>query len=182
MLKIHVANCNSTNSLIKQHLTKNINEIVVLTSEEQNMGRGQYARKWVSEKGGLYYSIGFEASKIFYKRNNNITFFIAQIIKQCLYKSCYQIVNIEWPNDIILNGKKLAGILTEYIKINNKYYLVIGIGININQNVFPSYLKFSATSIYIESNQKYSIQMIESCITKNICNWYYEFVSKQKVD
>ena len=174
MIKFHLQSCSSTNSVIKDYIEIYPKRIIVLTSNQQQSGRGQYGRSWCSNTGGLYYSIAIPVSPLICLNKNQIGFLIAKVVKNTLVNFCNNEFNIEWPNDLILNDKKLAGILCEMTKINQITYLIIGIGINVNQKSFPSYLCFYATSLFLETNQTYSVSDLSNSLTSEIIAYFHK--------
>lgn len=133
----------STNEYIKKNYQQ-LNNGTVVVAIEQTAGKGRKGRSWISPKGGLWFSIFIKPknlkSAFFFTKLSSVT--LIKVLKK--YKINAQ---IKWPNDIFVNGKKLAGILTEGIYENSKpIALVIGIGININ-NEIPDELKNKAISL-----------------------------------
>lgn len=101
----------------------------VVIAAEQTAGRGQWGRKWVSSRGGLYLSSGF-VPKLDINSGYQLTFASAWGIAEQLRKYGVD-VEIKWPNDLILDGRKLGGILTETKVRDGKItQAVIGVGIN----------------------------------------------------
>ncbi|MCM8772004.1 MAG: biotin--[acetyl-CoA-carboxylase] ligase [Candidatus Omnitrophica bacterium] len=99
---------------------------IIILAEEQTEGRGRYGRKWISPRGGLYFSFviekGFETDYL-----SEITALsLIDTFKNFGIKDC----KIKFPNDIIINEKKIAGILIE--KIDNFY--IVGVGVNVKEN------------------------------------------------
>lgn len=126
----------STNSEALRMARSSIDSDILITAKRQTGGRGTKGRHWVSPEGNLYLSIllrvKFDASK-----NIQLSFVAANAVADAVdYLSEISNARIDialkWPNDILIKGKKLAGILLESIKINEQNYVVIGIGININ--------------------------------------------------
>ena len=99
---------------------------------EQEKGRGRGSKKWISGKGkGLTFSILLEVEKWEIEKIGNIPQIIALTISEVL--KVYNIQSkLKWPNDVLVEEKKIAGILSESKRFNNKKYLISGIGININ--------------------------------------------------
>lgn len=143
----------STNKTAKEIASGEGEHGTVVISEEQTEGRGRIGRSWSSpKKKGIWMSIivrpdisPTDATKM------------TQIAAASVYSALGEMdleTEIKWPNDIILNGKKVCGILTEMssemMQIN---YMVIGIGINVNQDIvdIPEDLREKATSLKIES-------------------------------
>lgn len=109
---------------IAQQLVKEEKEGIVI-AEEQTEGRGRYGRRWISPKGGLYFSIII--------RKNEITDYLSEITSLSIIKTLFLFginCNIKFPNDIIFNGKKIAGILIE----RKKNFYIVGIGLNVKKN------------------------------------------------
>ena len=121
----------STNDTAIKKIKKGIDNGIVI-SLEQTKGRGQYGKQWVSKKGNLFITIFYKIknhSKIRNLTKKNFTLLI-NIIKFFLK----QRVKIKLPNDIIVNKKKLCGVLHETIFFKNSRYLIMGMGININNS------------------------------------------------
>jgi BirA family biotin operon repressor/biotin-[acetyl-CoA-carboxylase] ligase len=115
------------------HLT-DCNGAVVI-SETQTGGRGRLGRKWFSPQGGIWMTIILRPDlKI--QDLSKMTLLSASAVAETLIKNYKINVNIKWPNDIYYNGKKLCGILAESEIVNSNTYLLIGIGINVNNDFF----------------------------------------------
>lgn len=119
---------------------------VVFLALEQSKGRGRFNRSWYSAKGGLWFTIIFsqpvKVEKMpFY--NLQVVISIIDFLKQTFgFKPM-----LKWPNDIVVDGRKLAGILTSArVEIDVVSHLVIGVGINVN-NDFPEDLEESSVSL-----------------------------------
>lgn len=101
----------------------------VVIAAEQTAGRGQWGRKWVSSRGGLYLSYGF-VPKLDINSGYQLTLASAWGIAEQLRKYGIE-VEIKWPNDLVLDGRKLGGILTETkVRTSKITQAVIGVGIN----------------------------------------------------
>ncbi|MCS7245611.1 MAG: biotin--[acetyl-CoA-carboxylase] ligase [candidate division WOR-3 bacterium] len=152
-------------------LLKNHNEVVVI-SEKMLKGRGRYGNTWISDIGGLYMSIGFKDKNLDFSKKLLI---ISPVCIVELLKEYSINAYIKIPNDIYYYDKKLCGILVE-IKDND---IVLGIGLNVNQNSFPS--EINATSIFLISKRIYNIDEIAVKIysaIKNLINYDFEEVVK----
>ena len=101
----------------------------IITSDVQTKGRGRYGKKWISVKGNLYMSIFFEIKKkISITKLNNINI---KLVKKALQQFSKTNINIKKPNDLLINKKKICGILQETFFYKNKRFLIVGIGVNI---------------------------------------------------
>lgn len=141
----------STNTYLLKELER-IDHVLALT-EFQTAGRGRFSRKWISNKyENLMFSLGFEnlSNRILKVLNFYVPLVIADSIKDL-----YAIdVKIKWPNDIMFDNKKLSGILIESISENLVFQkLVIGIGINCNQTIFPEEIMDRTTSLRLILNK-----------------------------
>ena len=171
---------------------ENIKDSIVVISKNQTDGIGTHGRKWISNKNNITFSIGINFSNI--KNNTNddllnvninsiegITIEFAKLLVN-IFKSIYGIdcINIKYPNDLLINGKKIGGILTETKLVrDNVKYLIVGIGINTNQIDFDNLeIKDIASSIKIEckkevDNNKVIFEFIkefEKCLEERIKN------------
>lgn len=105
-------------------------------AEAQSAGRGRYKRKWVSHHGNLYVSFIFLSPE----RDPKLAYEVAVAITETLLSFGLH-PKIKWPNDILIDGKKISGTLIEYAG----KYVVVGIGININTN--PTVKEYQTTKI-----------------------------------
>lgn len=171
---------------------ENIKDSIVVISKNQTDGIGTHGRKWISNKNNITFSLGINFSNI---KNNTkddllnvninsiegITIEFAKLLVN-IFKSIYGIdcINIKYPNDLLINGKKIGGILTETKLVrDNVKYLIVGIGINTNQTDFDNLeIKDIASSIKIEckkevDNNKVIFEFIkefEKCLEERIKN------------
>jgi birA, biotin-[acetyl-CoA-carboxylase] ligase region len=109
----------------------------VVISETQTAGRGRFDRKWLSPIGGIWMTILLQPP-LEIQDLSKMTLLSSSAIIETLVKNYKIRLNVKWPNDIYFNTKKLSGILAESEKINDKTYLIIGMGINAN-NDFGNY-------------------------------------------
>jgi len=118
----------STNQWLLDHL--NDKELKVCVANSQIAGRGREGRSWVSPDGNIYmsfnYCIGSEISDF-----SAISLVMGVVLIRVLRSVGVNDVNVKWPNDILLDDSKLAGILIETKKANKNTHLVIGIGLNV---------------------------------------------------
>ena len=142
----------STNSYLLKNSNKSLKNGTVLFAEKQIKGKGRQERTWYSQKGqNLTFSILLTDKKYFGKTFNLINFGTAVTIAQSLENLYMLKTETKWPNDILVNHKKISGILFESVSQGSKIdRLVIGIGINVNQNQFQGEFKIAPTSIRTE--------------------------------
>jgi BirA family biotin operon repressor/biotin-[acetyl-CoA-carboxylase] ligase len=118
-----------------------------VVAREQTAGRGRLQRNWVSPKdAGLYFSIILRP-KLDQSIWPLLSLMAAVAVHDALLDSCHLETDIKWPNDILVDEKKLCGILTETVETSRGRAVVVGIGINLTSNFLPSELDQVATSI-----------------------------------
>lgn len=127
---------------------------MICLADDQIKGRGQYERSWESESGqNLTFSLAFrpQTTDGFHVLTLACALAIVDCIDELLSDSK---VCIKWPNDVMVNRKKIAGLLTETMFSGNTLdRLIMGIGLNVNQEVFSSEVSGTATSIVIEKGE-----------------------------
>lgn len=174
---VHFDTIGSTNTEAKILAEKEEPEGTVLLSEEQSSGRGRLGRSWSSPK---YTAISMsiilrpDISPIHVAK-------VTQVGAAAVALACDEMgidAYIKWPNDIILNNRKVCGILTEMsAELNKINYVVMGIGINVNieGNDFPDEIKPIATSFKNEYNKKFSRQELSGRILNHFEKLYNSF-------
>lgn len=148
----------STNLRAKQAGEQGEPHGTLVVAETQTAGRGRRGRGWVSPPGSsIYMSLmlrpSFEPDKA-PMLTLIMAYSVARALGACLAEDGGEKIQIKWPNDIVLNGKKLVGILTEMsTQIDYINHVVIGVGINVNREEFPEEIKETATSLRIEAGR-----------------------------
>ena len=141
----------STNDIAMQKIRQGYKAGVIISSK-QTRGRGQYGKKWVSNKGNLFFSVFFIINKKI--QISRLVIRNLRIIKKILSKYVKSKVKIKRPNDITVNKKKICGILNETLFYNDLKFLVIGIGINIVSS--PNLKNYPTTNLNEATNRRFS--------------------------
>lgn len=169
----------STNDLARKCLEEGALEGLILMAESQTRGRGRMGRSWVSPAGtGIYLSVLLKP-KIEPQRLQQLTLMAGLGTVQAVNEFSSQKAQLKWPNDILLNGKKLCGILSEYHPTQNEENaVIIGIGVNANhsQNDFPENLRPIATSIKIETGRSVDRQVLATALIRHLDQEYDAFL------
>ncbi|WP_092475981.1 biotin--[acetyl-CoA-carboxylase] ligase [[Clostridium] polysaccharolyticum] len=166
----------STNLEAKKHKEEVDSNGMVFLAEQQNQGRGRLGRTWVSPKEtGIWMSIllkpDFDAQLA-----SQVTLLAALAAADAIRQATKQDCRIKWPNDLVLNGKKVCGILTEMGACDGQVqYMVAGIGINVNTEWFPEEIKETASSLRIEGGIVYSREEIIAELLNSFEVYYDEF-------
>jgi BirA family transcriptional regulator, biotin operon repressor / biotin---[acetyl-CoA-carboxylase] ligase len=167
----------STNGIAKEIGREPGNHGVLILAEQQNAGRGRLGRNWSSPKeDGIWMTLILQPN-IYPGQASMLTLVAALAVNNAIQNVTGVESLIKWPNDIVVNGKKVCGILTEMNTINEKLeYVIVGIGINVNQESFPDVLKDTATSIYLENKRKIDRIELIADIMKHFEFYYNVFL------
>ncbi len=137
-------------------------------AEKQTLGRGRMGRKWFSERGGLYFSLTLKP-RLSIEDIPKLTLTTGLAVAKSIPNA-----KVKWPNDVLINGKKVCGILCELIGEVEQPIVVVGIGINV-KNPIPKELEDKATNL--------SLNLIDvfDYVTKNLYRYYSKlFIGKWK--
>lgn len=163
----------STNIQAKQHGEEGAEHGLLVVTGKQTAGKGRRGRRWNSPEGNCYFSILLRP-KISPGNVSMLTLIAAMGVAKAVKEIAGLDTAIKWPNDVVANGKKLCGILTESsTNSEGVKYLVVGIGINVNQAEFAEEIKGTASSIYLETGKQINrIRLIAAFL-----NAFEEYVS-----
>ena len=146
----------------------------MVISDAQTMGRGQYGKKWISHKGNLFISFFYELENINITSISRLTKINCLLIKELLKNYYKKNITFKKPNDLLIQKKKICGILQETISIFDKRFLIIGIGINIKKS--PKMKNYPTTSLYELINKTINKREIENKLKlifeKNLLKMY----------
>ena len=167
---IHFKEIDSTNNYLKNSY-KLLDNFTFVVADYQSQGKGRNDRTWVSEEGqNLMFSFLIKDPALL-KKFSALSIISAIEVAKLLESYKFKGVSIKWPNDVFINDKKVCGILLEGQILE---YLVVGIGLNVNQKSFPDGLRRPATSLSLEAKQDFDIEKLEkelfSSIVKNLSN------------
>lgn len=146
----------STNTIAKFFAENGIGNGAVIISEKQSKGKGRSGKSWESPLGGVWLSIILNPY-IESAKTPIITLATGVAVAKTLERLNIPDVEIKWPNDILIHGNKVSGILTEAIaKFNAIESVIIGVGINVNMSIdkLPKSLQENATTLKIEANKE----------------------------
>ena len=169
----------STNELAYEMALKGAPEGVVVIAETQTQGRGRMRRRWVSPPGRNIYLSLILRPRITPHLAPLLTYVGAVSTAEALDKGFALNVSLKWPNDVLVRGRKLAGLLNEVKAETDRVdFIVLGFGINVNmeEEDFPEELRQKATSVMIESGRKVSRVEVTRCLLESIETWYDVFL------
>ena len=156
----------STNDIAIKKIKQGMRSGLII-AKKQTKGRGRYGNRWIYLKNNLFMSV-------FFNLNNNVsikklTYTSCKIVKKSLIKLLNKKITIKKPNDLLINNKKVCGILQETIFFKNKKFVIVGIGVNIYRS--PVIDNYPTTYLNFFSQKKITSFKIYNEIKKNFENY-----------
>lgn len=166
----------STNSYLlyrKEFLDK-----ILVIADYQTLGRGRFNRKWYSNPSeNLMFSIGLKNINV--SDLQKFSFITPLSVQEAIEENLNLNLNIKWPNDLIVDNKKVCGILIEtQIQNSEKAKVIVGIGINVNQTHFQYEIKDRTTSLKLLLNQEINREILLS----KILDLFFKYTNLISVD
>ncbi|MDK2808708.1 MAG: BirA family transcriptional regulator [Clostridiales bacterium] len=164
----------STNTVAKRLAEEVASDGLLVTSDLQTGGKGRRGRSWDSKKGsGIFMSLILKP-----ELEPMYASMLTLVAALCVAKGILELTGlsaqIKWPNDIVVNKKKVCGILTEMnAELDFIHYVIIGIGINVNTKEFPDEISHMATSLYLETRKELNRSAL-ICLVMEQMEVYYE--------
>jgi len=165
----------STNDVIEKLARDGVKEGVVVFAESQTKGRGRLGRKWMSPaRKGLWFSVLLRPD-LRPQETTQLTVASATALVRAIRSHAGLKPEIKWPNDILIRGKKVAGILTELsAEVDRIKHVILGIGVDVNLSAteFPPELRRNATSLKIETGKPVSRPELAVAILRELDHDY----------
>lgn len=163
---VHFKEIDSTNNYLKNSYQL-LDDFTFAVADYQSHGKGRNDRVWQSNSGeNLMFSFLIKNKELINKAES-FSILTAAEVASLIEKYDIDNVGIKWPNDILIGDKKVCGILLEGQVPD---YLVIGVGLNVNQKDFPNDLRRPATSLSLEAKQPFDIEELKERLFSNIVN------------
>ncbi len=147
---VHIEKTKSTQDTVIDYLKNDFYSSLLLIAKIQTSGRGRKNDDWASPEGGFWATLGTSTSLTLNESQLALFHYFTAILLARVIKEEYDFpVQIKWPNDILYENKKLAGILIDYVTGSQKNYILIGMGVNLNNSSsdMPRALRKIAISI-----------------------------------
>jgi BirA family biotin operon repressor/biotin-[acetyl-CoA-carboxylase] ligase len=171
----------STNEWAKKLAEFGVEEGTVTIAEQQTAGRGRLGREWIAPKGGLWFSIVLRPCKSVGEATK-LVFTASLAVAEVLHQKYRLRTETKWPNDVMVNGSKICGILAETTTSDGKLsYVVLGIGINANIHMdryFVASDKPLATSIQDELGREVRLPSLLRTLLEKMEKLYDLFIMK----
>ncbi|MHB8753611.1 MAG: biotin--[acetyl-CoA-carboxylase] ligase [Candidatus Acidiferrales bacterium] len=176
---LHFFKTDSTNTVAMRLGEEGEPHGTIIVAEEQTAGRGRAGHSWTSEKSaGIYVSILLRP-QISPMLAPALTLAVGLAARDAIAEETGVPPDIRWPNDVMLNGKKVCGILTEmHAEPDRIHFAVVGIGINVNQTKMPGELAAIATSLRIETGRVHSRLETLARLLRHLDRYYNQFIAE----
>jgi len=165
---IYFDSIDSTNEYLKKYYQK-LDNLTFVSSKSQSQGKGRKGRTWSSIEGNLYFSYLLKNNRLIQKYSE-LSIISAYSVLQVLEKYDVKNLSIKWPNDIYVNDKKICGVLLEAISKQEIECLIVGIGLNVNQDNFSNDFIHEPTSIKLETNKTIDLDLLRNDLYQKIIN------------
>lgn len=155
----------------------------LVTADVQEAGVGRRGRSWSSEKdAGIYMSMVLRP-EIDTNHASMLTLVAAMAVQKAMEQMCEtEVPMIKWPNDIVLNKKKVCGILTELSLVGADIeFVIIGIGINVNNKAFPEEISETASSLFLELGREIDRELLITKVWDNFKLYYEQFLKTKDI-
>lgn len=174
---VYCKEVDSTNNYAKCLAEQGAGHGTLVVAETQTAGKGRRGRGWVSPAGSAIYMSCILRPAIEPYQASALTLVAAMSVQKAITRFMDVDAVIKWPNDLIIDGKKICGILTEMSSdMDGINYVVTGIGINANQTTFPEEIRQKATSLSLASGQKVKRAALIAAIMNDLEHYYQSFL------
>ena len=175
----HFFKIDSTNSVAMRLGESGEPHGTVVVAEEQTAGRGRAGRSWTSEKSaGIYCSVLLRPP-IPPAHAPLLTLVAGLAARDAAAEDLDTVPDVRWPNDLLVGGRKFAGILTEmHAEPDRIHYAVVGVGVNVNQSKMPEDLADIATSLRIETGKAVSRLEVLIRLLRSLDRYYNQFIAE----
>lgn len=170
----------STNTKANQLAEEGYPTGTLVVAERQESGKGRRGRNWASPEGNGIFMTLILKPEINPNNASMLTLVAALAVSKAITKCTGRPAGIKWPNDIVMNGKKVCGILTEMsAQFDYVNHIVIGIGINVHNESFPEELSHMATSLYLESKEHFNRAALIEEILEQFEDYYAVYLKTE---
>ena len=162
----------STNNDVRRLMSQGAPHGTLAIADKQTAGKGRRGRTWISPAGtNIFMSLGLRP-EIPPDKASMLTLVMALAVCDAIRETTGSDAKIKWPNDIVINGKKVCGMLTELeAELDCIHSVVVGIGINVNQTQFDPEIAQTATSLFMESGRK----VIRALLVERVMHYFEKY-------
>lgn len=177
---VYLKSVDSTNNCAKRLAEEGAAAGTLVVAEEQTGGKGRRGRNWTSARGENIMMTLILRPGIRPEHASRLTLLMAMGVAGGIRKVTGLPAGIKWPNDVVVNGRKVCGILTELsTEVDYINYVVIGAGINVNQEYFPEEIRNVAGSLYMETGKKVQRAELAAAVLEELEKLYGIFLQTE---
>lgn len=170
----------STNLEAKRLGEQNTPHGTIVIAEKQTAGRGRRGKGWESPSGSSIYMTILLRPELEPTHAPMLTLVMAMAVTKAIQQETELEAKIKWPNDVVVNGKKVVGILTEMsTEIDYINHVVIGVGINVNTQKFPEEISATATSLALEKGKQMRRSPLIVSVMQQFETYYERFIQSK---
>ena len=170
----------STNEECKRQAVKGKNDGLLVVCDYQSAGKGRLGRTWVAESHDNLCMSFLLYPDISPMKAPQLTLLTGMAVCEAIKEVTGLNAGIKWPNDIVINGKKVVGILTEMsAQMDYVNHIVVGIGINVNNESFPEEIAQNATSLLLQSGKRVNRAALIEAVWEEFEHYYDRFMAYQ---
>lgn len=166
----------STNSYLKREY-ENLEDMTLVCAGHQTAGKGRRGRKWEDDKDSLMFSILLK--KDIDARRSELLPLLCGVSLYSLLEENHIKASIKWPNDVLIQNKKCAGILLEAVTKEKMEAIILGIGINVNNASFPEDIQNKAISLYEAAGHRFEKKEILNQFVSEFVKYYGSYLKKE---
>ena len=175
----HFFKTESTNTLGMQAGHAGEPHGTLLIAEEQTAGRGRAGRKWISEKSSSIHVTVLLRPKLSPMLAPVVTIAAGLAVRDAIFEQTSLRPDLRWPNDVLLGGRKIAGILTEmHAEPDRVRFVIVGIGVNVNQARMPEEITAVATSLRMETGRQHARIELLARLLRALDRYYNQLMSQ----
>lgn len=180
---VYAPEIDSTNNEAKRNAENGAKDGTLYITESQTGGRGRRGRQWVSPSGSGIWMTLLLRPQINPANASMLTIVAAMAVTMAIRRAVAETgadveCHIKWPNDVVINKKKVCGILTEMsAELDCIHYVVIGIGINVNTTEFADEIKETASSLFVETGKNIKRSRIVALFAEEFTKYYQKFLN-----
>ena len=176
-----VKKLSSTNLTAREAAAAGAPEGLVVLADSQSAGRGRLGRNWASPEGVNIYCSVLLRPQLSPQDAPQLTFLSAVATAEVLDEVCGLNARVKWPNDVLVNGRKIPGLLNELgAETEQIHFLVLGIGLNVNMSAdqFPADLRYPATSVMLETGTTQARLPLVRALLRRIDELYHDLLAE----
>ena len=168
----HFTEVESTNQTAKELVKQGAHHGALVSADHQAAGRGRTGRKWYDQQGKnllLTYIVKPGRSQ---EQCSLLPLLVSLATADMMERATQTIPRLKWPNDIFLGGKKIGGVLLEGLFSQDEFWIVCGVGLNVNQDTFEDRYRTAPTSLKLQTGREYDREHLIEHLNDSLSRWF----------